>query len=92
MPTLTPEAKQLLASSIRVLRERLLRDVRDEADRRYRLSVPAKDAGLDEAHRRRRARIEAWLAEHVRAAGTKKKDEAAEAETTETETAEEASK
>ena len=35
MPTRTPEAKQRLASTIRALRERLLADVRSEAERRY---------------------------------------------------------
>jgi hypothetical protein len=67
--TLTPEAKSLLASTIRGLRERLLRDLSDEAERRYRFSVAIGKAGLDEAHRRRRERIEAWLDERVRAGG-----------------------
>lgn len=78
MTTLTPEAKQLLSTTVRALRERLLRDVHDEADRRYRLSVAIDKAGLDEAHRRRRERLDAWLDERVRAAKPKnKKDEAA---------------
>lgn len=76
---LTPEAKRLLAETIRGtqqdpargLRARLLRDLHDEADRRYRLSVPIADAGLDEAHRRRRERIEAWVDERARAAKPK---------------------
>jgi hypothetical protein len=67
--TLTPEAKALLASTIRGLRQRLLRDLGDEAERRYRFSVDIDNAGLDEAHRRRRERIEAWLDERVRASG-----------------------
>jgi hypothetical protein len=67
--TLTPEAKALLASTIRGLRQRLLRDLGDEAERRYRFSVAIDKAGLDEAHRRRRERIEAWLDERVRAGG-----------------------
>lgn len=77
--SLTPEAKRLLADTIRGtaqdpergLRARLLRAIHDEADRRYRLSVPLGDAGLDEAHRRRRERIEAWIDERTRAAKTK---------------------
>jgi hypothetical protein len=66
---LTSEAKQLLATTIRGLRTRLLRDLGDEAERRYRLSVPIDKAGLDEAHHRRRERLEAWLDERVRAGG-----------------------
>ena len=75
MATLTPEAKQLLSTTIRSLRDRLLLDIHDEADRRYRLSVPITKAGLDEAHRRRRERLDGWLDEQVRAAKPKKKDE-----------------
>jgi hypothetical protein len=64
---LTSEAKKLLAETIRSLRAKLLLALHDEADRRYRLSVPLRDAGLDEAHRKRRARMEAWVEEHARA-------------------------
>lgn len=74
MATLTPEAKQLLSATIRGLRERLLRDIRDEAERRYHLSVPLDKAGLDEAHRRRRERLEAWIDERVRASKAKEKE------------------
>src|SRR4051794_4680554 len=69
--TLTPEAKQHLAAAIRRLRERLLRDLGDESERRYRLSVPIEKSGLDEAHRRRRQRLEGWIEERVRAAKSK---------------------
>jgi hypothetical protein len=77
--SLTPEAKKLLAETIRGttqdpekgIRARLLRAIHDEADRRYRLSVPIGEAGLDEAHRRRRERIEAWVDERARAAKPK---------------------
>lgn len=80
---LTPEAKKLLAETIRGtaqdpdkgIRARLLRAIHDEAERRYRLSVPIGDAGLDEAHRRRRERIEAWIDERARAAKPKNKAE-----------------
>jgi hypothetical protein len=79
---LTSDAKRLLAETIRGsaqdpdkgVRALLLRAIHDEADRRYRLSVPIGEAGLDEAHRRRRARIEAWVDERARAAA---KDKAA---------------
>lgn len=72
---LTPDAKKLLAETIRGtpqdpdkgIRARLLRAIHDEVDRRYRLSVPIAGAGLDEAHRKRRSRLEEWLAECVRA-------------------------
>lgn len=80
---LTSDAKKLLAETIRGtqqapekgLRARLLRAVHDEADRRYRLSVSIGAAGLDEAHRKRRERIEAWIAESARAAKPKTKPE-----------------
>jgi len=71
IPTLTPEAKQLLSTTVRGLRERLLRDIRDEAERRYHLSVPLAKAGLDEAHRKKRERLDAWIEERVRAAKPK---------------------
>ncbi|MBI4818896.1 MAG: BREX-6 system adenine-specific DNA-methyltransferase PglX [Deltaproteobacteria bacterium] len=75
--TLTPDAKQQLSTTIRALRERLLRDVHDEADRRYRLSVPIANAGLDAASLHLRQRLDAWLDERARAAKTRsKKDEA----------------
>ena len=80
---LTPEAKKLLAETIRGtaqdpekgIRARLLRAIHDEADRRYRLSVPLEKAGLDEANRRRRRQLEEWIAEQVRAAKPKNKTE-----------------
>jgi hypothetical protein len=85
---LTPEAKKLLAETIRGtaqspekgLRERLLHDIRLEAERRYRLSVPLADAGLDEAHRMQRGRLEAWLAERARSTKPKSKAETKAAE------------
>src|SRR4051812_32051192 len=72
---LTPEAKKRLAETIRGtqqdpekgLRALLLRTIHNEADRRYRLSASIEDADLDEAHRRRRERIEAWIDERARA-------------------------
>lgn len=72
---LTPEAKKLLADTIRGtaqdpekgLRARILRGLRDEADRTYRLAVPLEQANLEEAPRKRRARIEAHIDERARA-------------------------
>jgi hypothetical protein len=69
---LTPEAKQLLSTTIPALRKHLRRTLRDEAERRYRLSVDIKKAGLDEVHRKRRERLEAWLEERVLATQPKK--------------------
>lgn len=77
--SLTPEAKKLLAETVRGsqqapekgLRAKLLRAIHDEADRRYRLSVPIAQAGLDEAHRKRRERLEAWLDQRARATKAK---------------------
>lgn len=46
---LTSEAKQFLSAMVRGLRQRLLRDLRDSAEREYRLSVPLLKAGLAEA-------------------------------------------
>jgi hypothetical protein len=68
---LTPEAKQVLSATIRSLRERLLRDLGDEAERRYWMSVSIAQAGLAEAPRRRRERLEAWLDERARSSGAK---------------------
>ncbi|MEE8524987.1 MAG: BREX-6 system adenine-specific DNA-methyltransferase PglX, partial [Thermoanaerobaculia bacterium] len=67
MPTLTPEAKSQLSRTIRQLRERLLTDLRDAAESAYRMAVPVSKAGLGEAERIRRQRLEAWLDEQARA-------------------------
>jgi hypothetical protein len=70
---LTADAKLHLSGAIRGIRERLLRAIHDEADRQYRMSVPVNEAGLDETHRRRRERIEAWIDERARATKPKSK-------------------
>jgi SAM-dependent methyltransferase len=80
---LTPDAKRLLAETIRGtvqspekgIRARLLRAIHDEADRQYRLSVPIAEAGLDETRWRQRKRIEEWLDERARATKPKNKTE-----------------
>jgi hypothetical protein len=85
---LTPEAKKLLAETIRGtsqdphkgIRARLLRAIHDEAERRYRLAVPIAQAGLDEAHRKRRERIEAYIGERARALKPRNKTELKAAE------------
>lgn len=63
---LTPEAKQHLSRTIRDLRARLLRDLHDAAESRYRLSVPLEKANLAEEPRKKRERLEAWLDERAR--------------------------
>lgn len=73
---MTPEAKKALSSTIRGqqssatnggLRQRLLDDLRIATESAYRLSVRAQDAGLDEAARTKRKRLDSWLDEQVRA-------------------------
>ena len=68
--TMTSEAKHALAATIRSLRTRLLADLHDATESAYRLALPARDAGLDEAARARRGRLAAWLDEQVRAQGS----------------------
>ena len=68
MQKLTPTAKSHLSKTIRELRERLLRDIRDAAEADYRLSIQrAQDPELDEARAVRRGRLDKWLDEQVRA-------------------------
>jgi hypothetical protein len=67
--SMTSDAKHALATTIRSLRSRLLEDLHAATETAYRLSVPSRDAGLDEAARARRGRLEAWVAEQVRAQG-----------------------
>lgn len=66
---MTSDAKRMLATTIRSLRSRLIEDLHDATETAYRLSVHSRDAGLDEAARARRGRLEAWIAEQVRAQG-----------------------
>ena len=65
--TMTPEAKRALSTTIRNLRQRLLDDLKDATESAYRLSVRARDAGLDEASKTKRKRLETWIDEQVRA-------------------------
>ncbi len=62
---LEPDAKAKLAATVRDLRASLLKDLRDQADGRYRLGVALGHAGLSEAARVKRRRLEAWLEEQV---------------------------
>ena len=65
--TMTSEAKRALSTTIRNLRQRLLDDLKDATESAYRLSVRARDAGLDEASKTKRKRLETWIDEQVRA-------------------------
>ena len=82
--TMTSDAKQQLSKTIRGLRERLLDDLHGATDAAYRMSVRAQDAGLSEAARAKRKRLEQWMEEQVRAQspaakkGAKKKPREAE--------------
>jgi Eco57I restriction-modification methylase len=67
--SMTTDAKHALATTIRSLRARLIEDLHAATETAYRLSVHSRDAGLDEAARARRGRLEAWIAEQVRAQG-----------------------
>lgn len=71
--TMTSDAKQQLSRTIRGLRERLLEDLRSATDAAYRMSVRAQDAGLSEAARAKRRRLEQWMEEQVRAQPKKAK-------------------
>src|SRR5262249_28721891 len=82
----TPEAKALLSTTIRGtsagsggLRERLLRDLHEAVNGRYRFDTPIEKAGLDEAGRTRRLRFEAWLDERARTTKPKNKAQLEEA-------------
>ena len=79
MSTLTPEAKTKLSNTIRTLRERLLTDLHNAADSAYRLSVPLAKSGLDEEHRMKRQRLEAWLDEQARSESRSKQETVAQA-------------
>ncbi len=65
---LTPEAKAALRNTIGALRADVTRAIHDNVEGLYRLGVEdAERAGLDAPSRIRRARLEAWLDEQVRA-------------------------
>ena len=72
---LNSEVKAALKTTIRDLREQLLRDLSDQLDRTYQLAVSIEQATLGLAERERRRRLEAWIDERVRATGASKKDE-----------------
>jgi Eco57I restriction endonuclease. len=73
---MTSDAKRALSSTIRGLRQRLLDDLKIATESAYRLSVRPQDAGLDEAVRTKRKRLDSWLDEQVRAqaAGSRRRE------------------
>jgi len=81
---LTTEGKEALRKTIRGLREKLIAQLKEEAEREYRLGVSLEKAKLPEAKARRRERLEAWADEQSRAdwpeAGKPSKGKAAKGE------------
>ncbi len=71
--SMTPDAKKSLSATIRALRSRLLDDLHAATESAYRLSVRPQEAGLDEANRVRRARLDAWIAEQLRTQGAQRR-------------------
>ena len=64
---MTHGARRALSTTIRTLRARLIEDLHASTESAYRLAIRTRDAGLDESARARRARLEAWIAEQLRA-------------------------
>lgn len=76
LATLDPDAKEALRKTVRSLRDRLIADLHASTESEYRLSVKAEQAGLREAQRIRRKRLEDWLEEQVRTVSPKEQKEA----------------
>jgi hypothetical protein len=72
-------AKAWLSSTVRGLRERLLKDLGDAVQSTYRMSLPLASAGLAEESSRKRQRLEDWLAEQVRSGNRGAKETDAQA-------------
>ena len=69
---MSAEAKRALSTTIRALRAHLLEDLHAASETAYRLAVRAQEAGLAEAAKAKRARLDEWIAEQHRAqAGSK---------------------
>jgi hypothetical protein len=65
--SMTPDAKKLLATTIRALRVRLLADLAARTESKYQLALKAKDANLDEETACNRRRLDDYLNDQVRA-------------------------
>ncbi len=63
--SMSGEAKSWLSTTVRNLRERLLKEFRDSVESTYRLGIPLERAGLSEEQARKRERLKRWLAEQV---------------------------
>jgi hypothetical protein len=74
---MTSEAKRALSQTIRKLRARLLAELGEATEGAYRLAIGADKAALSEAARLRRARLEGFVAEQVRALPVKARPGAA---------------
>ncbi|MFB6352108.1 MAG: hypothetical protein ABEK29_10045, partial [Bradymonadaceae bacterium] len=72
------DAKSALSSTIRDLRERLLSDLHDAIDSRYRMSLRKRDAELPADRERDRTQLEERIDERVRARREEKKEEESE--------------
>ncbi|MCG8417037.1 MAG: BREX-6 system adenine-specific DNA-methyltransferase PglX [Proteobacteria bacterium] len=68
--SMTRAARRALSVTIRALRIRLLDDLHASTETAYRLSLRVRDAGLAEPARLRRARLDAWTAEQIKAQTT----------------------
>src|SRR5690606_21567867 len=64
---LTSAGKEALRKTIRGLREALIAQLKEAAEREYRLGVPLDKARLPEDKAKKRARLEAWADEQGRA-------------------------
>ncbi len=64
---MTPDAKKLLATTIRALRARLLAELASRTESVYQLGLKAKDTTLDEETACKRRRLEEYLEDQVRA-------------------------
>ncbi len=66
---LTSEAKEALRKMVRGLRTQLVKELSDEAEGRYELSLDIEKARLRKPARIRRERLEEWIGEQLRATG-----------------------
>lgn len=66
MPEMSPAAMDALSATVRALRTVLQDDLSQQLERRFRLSVPVSQAGLDAKNAALRGGLEAWLKERAR--------------------------
>lgn len=66
MPEMSPAAMDTLSATVRALRTVLQDDLSQQLERRFRLSVPVSQAGLDAKSAALREGLEAWLKERAR--------------------------